>query len=62
MADFRREYQVDSDALAVLPLDEFMWLLQGLSEHSRFAAAWEKQPKHVYDPDKIAAITAAARA
>ena len=61
MADYRREYHMRPDELAALSLDEFMWLLQGLSEHSRFAAAWEKQPKNLYAPEDIAAITEAAR-
>ena len=61
VSDFRREYRVGSDELAGLGLPEFTWLLTGLSDRSRFRAAWQHVPKHVHDPDAIAAITAAAR-
>lgn len=61
MADYRREYHLDAHQLAALSLDEFKWLLQGLSEHSRFQRAWADAPKHVYKSQDIAAITAAAR-
>lgn len=61
VADFRREYGMDADELAELPFLDFQWLLQGLSKHARFLTAWAKAPKHVYDRDEIAAITAAAR-
>lgn len=47
--------------LAGISLPEFQWLLQGLSEHSRFAQAWQDAPKNLYDPADIAAVTAAAR-
>lgn len=61
VADFRREYAMGTDELAGLSLDEFQWLLQGLSEHSRFRIAWSDAPKTLHDPADIAAITAAAR-
>lgn len=60
VSDFRREYRVSADELAGMGTDEFTWLLSGLSERSRFVTAWSKTPKHVYDPDEIAAIRAAA--
>ena len=40
---------------------EFSWLLGGLSARSRFNRAWAEAPKNLYDPDEIAAVTAAAR-
>jgi hypothetical protein len=46
--------------IAVLSLDEFQWLLQGLSEHSRFAQAWHDKPKTLHDPADREAIRAAA--
>lgn len=49
------------DELAGLPVDEFRMLLQGLSEYSRFAAAWNKKPKTLHDPEERAALIAAAR-
>lgn len=61
VSDFRREYGMSGRELAVLSLDEFRWLLQGLSEHSRFAQAWHDAPKNLYDPADIAAVKAAAR-
>jgi hypothetical protein len=61
VADFLREYAIDVDALAWLPSRRFFWLLQGLSDKSRFRTAWVNQPKHVHDPDERAAIHAAAR-
>lgn len=41
--------------------DEFRLLLQGLSEKSRYWTAWRQAPKHLYDPNDIAAVRAAAR-
>jgi len=61
VADFRREYQVSGTELAALPMCEFRWLLQGLSDRSRFVRAWDAQPKHLHDPADRAAIIAAAR-
>lgn len=61
VSDFRREYGMTGADLAALGLDEFTWLLQGLSEHSRFVQAWDKEPKNLYDPADIAAVKAAAR-
>jgi len=52
---------VGGDELAGMDLDEFMWLLQGLSRNSRFNRAWRDQPKHMHDPDERAALIAAAR-
>ena len=61
VADFRREYHLSPDQLGAMSLQEFSWLLQGLSEHSRVSNAWAEAPKNVYDPAQIAAIRAAAR-
>jgi hypothetical protein len=61
VSDFRREYNMTPDELAGLGLPEFTWLLEGLSDRSRFRVAWSNAPKHVHDPKAIAAITAAAR-
>lgn len=61
VADYRREYGMRTDELARLSLPEFLWHLQGLSEHSVFLHAWRKQPK-VLHPDERAALIAAARA
>ena len=61
VADFRREYGLDPDGLAGLSVREFVWLLQGLSVDARFMRAWAATPKHVYRPEDIAAIKAAAR-
>ena len=61
VADFRREYQMPADELAGLSWPEFSWLLRGLSGQSRFNVAWSEAPKNLYDPDEIAAVTAAAR-
>ena len=61
VADFRREYAADTDALAGMSLPEFMWLLQGLSDKARFRTAWHDEPKHMHDPEDRARITAAAR-
>jgi hypothetical protein len=61
VADYRREYQVAAGDLARMALPEFLWLLQGLSEHSVFLRAWHHKPK-VLHPDERAALIAAARA
>lgn len=61
VADFRREYGMDPDALAALDVDHFRWLLTGLSDRSRFRTAWSKAPKHMHDPNDRAALIAAAR-
>lgn len=61
VADYRREYGMPAAELARLSLPEFMWLLQGLSEHSVFLHAWHKKPK-VLHPDERAALIARARA
>lgn len=61
VSDFRREYGVSADELAGMALDEFTWLLQGLSTDARFAQAWADAPKNLYRQDDIAAIRAAAR-
>ena len=61
VSDYRREYGISAADLAALPLDEFTWLLEGLSDDSRFRQAWSHAPKNIYDPDEIAAVTAAAR-
>lgn len=47
--------------LAALPLDEFLWLLQGLSKYSRFMQAWHDKPKTLHDPSARAALIAEAR-
>ena len=60
VADFRREYAITGAHLAALGADEFRMLLAGLSHRSRFAEAWEREPKHLYDADEIAAVKAAA--
>lgn len=49
------------DELAGMPLDEFLWLLQGLSKHSRWQQAWADKPKTLHDPADRAALIAAAR-
>lgn len=61
MSDYAREYQRDCDALARMSFHEFMWLLQGLSKHSRFMRAWADKPKTLHDPADRAAVIAAAR-
>lgn len=61
LADFRREYQLDGDALARLSLQEFLWLLRGLSSRSRFMQTYGDTPKHMHDPADRAALIAAAR-
>lgn len=61
MSDYRREYHMPSDELAGLSLDEFLWLLQGLSKNSRYMKAWADQPKTLHDPADRAAVIAAAR-
>lgn len=61
LADFRREYQVDGGALARLTLQEFLWLLRGLSTRSRFMQTYTEAPKHLHDPEERAALIAAAR-
>lgn len=61
MADFRREYGMGSAELAGLALDEFQWLLTGLSAKARFARAWADEPKTLHDPDERAALIDAAR-
>lgn len=50
-----------TDELAELSLDEFLWLLQGLSGDSRFQRAWADKPKTLHDPADRAAVVAAAR-
>lgn len=52
---------MSSDELAALSLDEFMWLLQGLSSRSRFQRALSARPKTLHDPADRAALIAAAR-
>lgn len=47
--------------LARLSSPEFLWLLQGLSEHSVFLHAWSNKPK-VLHPAERAALIAQARA
>lgn len=61
VSDFRREYRASGDELAGMSLDEFLWLLQGLSDDSRFRLAWDREPKHVYAQSDIEAIKARAR-
>lgn len=61
VSDYRREYGMSCDDLAAINIDEFQWLLQGLSEHSRFAAAWRDEPTTLHDPAERAALIAAAR-
>jgi hypothetical protein len=61
VADYRREYGMSGDQLARLSLDEFMWLMQGLSKNSRFQMAWHDHPKTLHDPAERAALVAAAR-
>lgn len=61
LADFRRDYQMDGDTLAGLSLQEFLWLLRGLSSRSRFMQAYHDAPKHMHDPADRAALIAAAR-
>lgn len=62
MSDFRREYGMAGADLARIDVHEFRWLLNGLSEASRFARAWSDEPKHLYDPAERAAVLARARA
>ena len=50
-----------TDELAGLSLSEFLWLLQGLSKHSRFRMALDAKPKTLHDPADRAAVIAAAR-
>lgn len=47
--------------LSALSLNEFLWLLQGLSKHSRFICAWNEKPKTLHDPADRAALVASAR-
>ena len=61
LADFRREYQLTGDGLAALSLQEFLWLLRGLSTRSRFMQTYADTPKHMHDPADRAALIAAAR-
>ena len=61
VADYRREYRMDNHALAGLSLQEFLWLLRGLSDKSRFARSWRDAPKHMHDPADRAALIEAAR-
>lgn len=61
LADFRREYQVSGAVLAALSLQEFLWLLRGLSTRSRFMQTYADAPKHMHDPADRAALIAAAR-
>lgn len=56
VSDFRREYQMPSDALAVIDLDEFRLLLKGLSPSARFIKAWRDAPRNVYTAADIAAV------
>lgn len=52
---------MSADQLVAATFQEFMWLLQGLSERSRFNRAWADQPKTLHDPAERAALIAAAR-
>jgi len=61
VADYRREYHMDPRALACLSLQEFLWLLRGLSHRARFTRAYADAPKHLHDPADRAAVIAAAR-
>lgn len=61
VADYRREYHMDTATLGGLSMQEFTWLLQGLSKHSRFMRAWHDAPKNLYDRADIEAVKAAAR-
>ena len=61
VADFHREYGVDSDALRAMSSLDFHLRLGALSSRSRFLAAWDRQPKHLHDPAERAALMAAAR-
>jgi len=49
------------DGLAALSLQEFLWLLRGLSTRSRFMQTYADTPKHMHDPADRAALIAAAR-
>lgn len=42
--------------VAVLDLDEFLWLLKGLSPQARFMKAWRDAPRNVYTDADIAAV------
>ena len=61
LADFRREYQMAGHDLAALTLQDFLWLLRGLSTRSRFMRTYSDAPKHMHDPADRAALIAAAR-
>jgi hypothetical protein len=61
VADFRREYHMSAAELHGLDAPTFWLLLRGLTPRSRFHAEWRAAPKHLYDPDEIAAVTAQAR-
>lgn len=61
VSDFRREYHMPGEQLAVLGAADFRWLLAGLSDRSRFRQAWTDAPKNLYDPADIEAVKAAAR-
>ena len=61
LADFRREYHMSGADLAALSLQEFLWLLRGLSTRSRFMQTYADTPKHMHDPADRAALIAAAR-
>lgn len=61
LSDFRREYRLDGTGLAGLTLQEFLWLLRGLSLRSRFLQTYREAPKHMHDPEDRAALIAAAR-
>lgn len=51
---------MSGDELAGLSLNEFLWHVQGLSEHSRFLHAWGRKPKRLYDAADREAVKAAA--
>lgn len=56
VADYRREYDLPPDGLATLDLDEFLWLLRGLSPQARYMKAWRDAPRNVYTDADIAAV------
>lgn len=52
VADFRREYRVKPDELAVMGWRDFLMLVKGLSPQARYVQAVGKDGDRITDPDE----------
>lgn len=55
--DLSRDHGVTAPELAAMSTRRFLALITTLSEHSRFAQAWQRTPRRADSPEDIARIT-----